>query len=162
MWNECTWAVVWTFFGTALLWDGMKTELFQSCGHCWIFQICSQTECSTFTTSSLRILKSSARILSPPLPLFVVMLPKAHLTSHSRVSGSSWVMTPLWLSWSLRPFLYSFSVYFCYLFLKFSASVRSILFLSFITNIGYINNRNYTYSLQNQEQGIGSVYWVNE
>ena len=94
MWNECTWAVVWTFFGTALLWDGMKTELFQSCGHCWIFQICSQTECSTFTTSSLRILKSSARILSPPLPLFVVMLPKAHLTSHSRVSGSRGVTTP--------------------------------------------------------------------
>ena len=25
---------------------------------------------------------------SPPLALFVVMLPKAHLTSHSRMSGS--------------------------------------------------------------------------
>ena len=29
--------------------------------------------------------------LSPPLVLFVVMLPKAHLTSHSRMSGSRWV-----------------------------------------------------------------------
>ena len=27
-------------------------------------------------------------IPSPPLALFVVMLPKAHLTSHSRMSGS--------------------------------------------------------------------------
>ena len=26
-------------------------------------------------------------ILSPPIALFVVMLPKAHLTSHSRMSG---------------------------------------------------------------------------
>ena len=32
--------------------------------------------------------KSSAGIPSPPLALFVVMLPKAHLTSHSRTSGS--------------------------------------------------------------------------
>ena len=28
------------------------------------------------------------------------MLPKAHLTSHSRMSGSRWVITPLWLLWS--------------------------------------------------------------
>ena len=27
------------------------------------------------------------------------MLSKAHLTSHSRMSGSKWVITPLWLSW---------------------------------------------------------------
>ena len=32
----------------------MKTDLFQSCGHCWVFQICWHTECSTFTASSLR------------------------------------------------------------------------------------------------------------
>ena len=30
--------------------------------------------------------------------LFVVMLSKAHLTSHSRMSGSKWVITPSWLS----------------------------------------------------------------
>ena len=35
---------------------------------------------------------------SPPLALFVVMVSKAHLTSHSRVSGSRWVITPSWLS----------------------------------------------------------------
>ena len=31
---------------------------------------------------------SSAEILSPSLALFIVMLSKAHLTSHSRMSGS--------------------------------------------------------------------------
>ena len=34
------------FFGI-----GMKTDLFQSCGHCWVFQICWHIECSTFTAS---------------------------------------------------------------------------------------------------------------
>ena len=67
----------------------------------------------------------------PLLALFVVMLPKAHLTSHSKMSGSRRVITVL-QSW--RSFLYS-SVYPCYLFLISSASVRSILFLSFIMPI---------------------------
>ena len=44
------------------------------------------------------------------------MLPKTHLTSDSRVSGSRWVITPLSLSRSLRPFLYSF-LYSCRLLL---------------------------------------------
>ena len=65
----------------------MKTDLFQSCGHCWVFQICWHIECSTFTASSFRIWNSSTGIPSPPLALFIVMLPKAHLTSHSRMSG---------------------------------------------------------------------------
>jgi len=62
------------------------------------------------------------------------MLPKAHLTSHSRMSGSRWVITPSWLSRSWRSFLYS-SVYSCHLFLVSSASVRSMPFLSFIEPI---------------------------
>ena len=89
----------------------MKTDLFQSCGHCWLFQICWHIECSTFTASSFRIWNSSTGIPSPPLAVFVVMLPKAHLTSHSRMSGSRWVITPSWLSGSWRSFLYSSSVY---------------------------------------------------
>ena len=44
------------------------------------------------------------------------MLSKAHLTSHSRMSGSRWVITPSWLSGSWRSFLYSSSVYSCHLF----------------------------------------------
>ena len=54
------------FFGT-----GMKTDLFQSCGHCWVFQICWHIECSTFTASSLRTWNSSAGIPSPPSTSFV-------------------------------------------------------------------------------------------
>ena len=112
----------------------MKTDLFQSCGHFWVFQIFWHIECSTFTASSFRIWNSSTGIPSHPLALFIVMLPKAHLTSHSRMSGSRWVITLLWLSGSWRSFLYS-SVYSCHLFLISSASVKSIPFLSFIQPI---------------------------
>ena len=63
------------------------------------------------------------------------MLPEAHLTPHSKMSGSRWVVTPSWLSWSLRSFLYNSSVYSCHLFLISSASFRSIPFLSFIVPI---------------------------
>ena len=93
-------------------------------GHCWVFQICWHIECSTLTASSFRIWKSSTGISSPPLALFIAMLPKAHLTSHSSMSGSRWVITPSWLSGSWRSFLYSCSVYSCHLFLISSASVR--------------------------------------
>ena len=113
----------------------MKTDLFQSCGYCWVFQICWHIECSTFTASSFRIWNSSAGILSPPVALFLLMFPKAHLTLHSRMSGSRWVITPSWLSGSWRSFLYSFSLYSYHLFLISSASVRSIPFLSFIEPI---------------------------
>ena len=88
----------------------MKTDLFQSCGQCWVFQICWHIECSTFTASSFRIWNSSAGIPSPPLALFVVMLPKAHLTSHSKMSGYRWVTTSVLLSESWRSSLYSSSV----------------------------------------------------
>ena len=63
------------------------------------------------------------------------MLPKANLTSHSGMSGSRWVIPPLWLSGSWRSFLYSSSVYYCHLVLISSASVRSIPFRSFIKPI---------------------------
>ena len=95
------------FFGI-----GMKTDLFQSCGHCWVFQMCWHIECSTFTASSFRIWNSSTGIPSPPLALFIVMLSKAHLTSHSRMSGSRWVITPSWLSGLWRSF---FTVLLCIL-----------------------------------------------
>ena len=113
----------------------MKTDLFQSCSHCWVFQICWHIECSTFTASSLRTWNSSTGIPSPPLALFIMILPKAHLTSKSRMSEFRWVITPSWLSGSWRSFLYSSSVYFCHLLLISSASVRSLPFLSFIEPI---------------------------
>ena len=112
----------------------MKTDLFQSCGQCWVFKICWYIECSTFPASSFRIWNSSTGIPSPPPSLFVVMLPKAHLTSHLRMSDSSWVITPSWLCHEDH-FSYSSSVYSSHLFFTSSASVRSIRFLSFIVLI---------------------------
>ena len=113
---------------------GMKTDLFQSCGHCWDFQICWHISCSTFTTSSFRIWYSSTEIPSPPLAFFIVMLPKTLLTSYSRMSGSRCDHTTV-IIWVMKIFLYSSSVYSCHLFLISFASVRSIPFLSFIDPI---------------------------
>ena len=108
MWVECNCAVVWAFFGIAFLWDWNETDLFQCLGHCWVFQICCHIECSTFKASSFRIWNSSTGIPSPPLALFITMLSKAHLTSHSRMSGSRWVITPSWLSGLWRSFFVQF------------------------------------------------------
>ena len=44
---------------------GMKTDLFQSCGHWWVFQICWHVECSPLTESTFRIWNSSPGIPSP-------------------------------------------------------------------------------------------------
>ena len=67
MWMSTIYSVVWTFFAIAFLGIGIKTDLFSSCGHCWVFQTCWHIECGTFTASSFRIWNSSAGIPSPPL-----------------------------------------------------------------------------------------------
>ena len=64
MWDECNCGVVWAFFGIAFLCDW--NDLFQCCGHCWVFQICWHIECSTLTASSFRILNCSTGMPSPP------------------------------------------------------------------------------------------------
>ena len=105
--------IVWYFeYSLALPFFGivMKTDRFQSCGHCWVFQIYWHIECSTLTASSFRIWNSSVGLPSPSLSLFIVMLPKAPLTLYSRMSGSRWVITLLWLSGSWR---YFFVQFFC-------------------------------------------------
>ena len=48
---------------------GMRIDLFQSCGHCWVFQICWHSECKTLMASPFRVLNSSAGIPSHPLAL---------------------------------------------------------------------------------------------
>ena len=116
LWNKCNCVVVQTFLALPFFGIGIKSGLFQSCGHCWVFQVCWHIECCTSTPSSFRIWNSSTGIPSPPLALFVVMLPKAHLTSHYRMSGSRWVITASWLSRSFKDFSYSSSVYSCHLF----------------------------------------------
>ena len=128
VWDECSCAVVWTFFGIAFLWDWNENWPFPVLCLLLSFKICWHIECNTLTASSFRIWHSSTGIPSPPLALFIVMLSRAHLTSHSRISGS-------WLSQSWRSFLYSSSVYSCHVFFISFTSVRSILFLSFIMPI---------------------------
>ena len=133
VWDERNCAVVRTFFAIAFFWGWNENWPFPVLWPLLIFQICWHTERSTFTASSFRIWNSSVK--SPPLPLFIVMLPKAHLTLHTRMSGFRWLIRPLWLSGSSRSFLDSSSVYSCHLSLISSASVRAILFLSFIVPI---------------------------
>ena len=135
LWDEWSCAVVWMFSGIAFLWDWNENLPFPVLWPLLSFPICWCIECSTFTASSFRIWNSSTGIPSPPLALFIVMLPKAHLTLPSRMSGSRWVITPSWLSGSWRSFLCSSSVYSYHLFLISFASVRSIPFLSFIVPI---------------------------
>ena len=69
VWDKYNCAVVWAFLALLFFGIGMKTDLFQACGHCWVFQICWHTECSTLTASSFRIWNSSTGIPSPPLAL---------------------------------------------------------------------------------------------
>ena len=85
------------------------------------FHICWNTESSIFTAPSFRIWNSSADIPSPPLALFLVMLPKAYLTSHSRMSGSRWVTTPSWFSGHFYKQNNSSHILFCIVFLATSS-----------------------------------------
>ena len=139
LWDECNYVVVWTFFGIASFGIGMKTDLFQSCGHCWVFQLCCHIKYSTFTASSFRIWNSSTGIPSSLLALLVVMLPKAHLTCiPGCLALGEWSHHHDYLGQE-DFFLYSSSVYSCHLFLISSASVRSIPFLFYIVPILHEN-----------------------
>ena len=59
---------------------GMRISLFQSCGDCWVFQICLHTECNTLMASSFLVLNCSTEIPSHPLALLTAVLLKAHQT----------------------------------------------------------------------------------
>ena len=95
MWDEYNCTVVWTFLGIAFLLDWNENWPFPVRVHCWVFPVCWHIECSTFTASSFRIWNSSTGIPSPPLALFIVMHPKARLTSHSKMSGCTQYPIPL-------------------------------------------------------------------
>ena len=124
MWNEHNCMIVWTFFSIYLIWNWNENWPFPVLWPLLCFPICWHIECSTLTGSTLGILNSSAGTPSPSLALFLVTLPKAHLTSHSRMSSSRWMTTPLWFSCLLRLILRS-SVCSCSLFLISSVSVGS-------------------------------------
>jgi len=113
MWDECNCAIVW-----GILWHCL------SLGLEWKLTFSSPVAIAEFSKYAdiLNAAFSQHHLLGfeiAPLALFVVMLSKAHLTSHSRMSGFRWVITPLWSSGLWRSFLYSSSVYSCHLFLMF-------------------------------------------
>ena len=104
-----SWRILWTEES-----GGLESIRSQRVGHEWVTNtftwtffrigmkinilICWHIQYNSLIASSFRIRNSSARIPSPPLALFIVMLPKVHLTSCSRMSGSRWMTTPTWLS----------------------------------------------------------------
>ena len=107
MGNEHNCTVVWTLYDIAFLWDWDENWPFSVLWPLLCFPSLLAYECSTFTASYFRIWNSSTGVSSPPLALLVVMLPKTLLTSHSRMSGSRWMITPLWFSGSWISFSYS-------------------------------------------------------
>ena len=57
VWDECNCALVWVFFVLPFFGIGMKTDLFQSCGHSWVFQICCHIEWQHFHSIIFQDLK---------------------------------------------------------------------------------------------------------
>ena len=102
----------------------MKTDLFQSCDHSWLFQICWHMECSTITASFFRIWNSSAGIPLPPLALFSLILLRP-----------TWFPTQGCLALREWPHHHGCLCHYCHLFLMSSASVNSLPFLSFTVSI---------------------------
>ena len=102
MWDECNCAVVWAFFGIVFLWDWNENGSFPVLWPLLSFTNLLAYWVQHFHSIIFWIWNSSTRIPSPPLALFVVMLPKAHLTLHSRMSGSrirKVVTSRLWFKW---------------------------------------------------------------
>ena len=78
--------------------DGQGSLAFFSPWCCKESEMTEQLNWTELSSTIFRILNTSVRIPSPLLALLVVILPKAHLTSHSRMSDSRWVATRSWLS----------------------------------------------------------------
>ena len=88
MWNVCNCMVIWTSLGIALLWNWNEN---------WpspvLWPLLSFPNLLAYWVQHFHSIifqdlnNSSTGIPSPPLTLFIVVLSKAHLTSHSRMSG---------------------------------------------------------------------------
>ena len=92
LWDECNCVVVWAFFGIAFLWDWNENWPFPVLWPLLSFPNLLAYWVQHFHSISFRIWNSSTGIPSLPLALFIVMFPKAHSTSHSRMSGSRWMI----------------------------------------------------------------------
>ena len=87
MWEECNCAVAWTFFGIVFFGIGMKTDLFQSCGYCWVSKFARVLEFYISTNSG---------ILQPHNP----KQPSIHL-SLPAIPNSGHVLSCAWMLWNL-------------------------------------------------------------
>ena len=97
----------------------MKTDLFQSCGHCWVFQICWHIECSTFTASSFRIIGTLNDYPEHPVKTTGSILLKTLQAPVGRSVSFIWtvywvgklgVSSVIWMFHKLFVFKYFFSV----------------------------------------------------
>ena len=104
VWDEWSCVVVWAIFGIAFLWDWNENWPFPVLWSLLTFPKLLAYWVQHFHCIIFWIWSSSTGIQSPPVALFMVMLPKDYLTSHSKMSGSRWVITPLWLSGLLGSF----------------------------------------------------------
>ena len=114
---------------------GMRIDLFQSCGHCQVFQICLYNKCNALMASSFRVLNSSTGIPLHPQAFLTQCFLRPTLLS--RMSGSGWLMTPSQQSSlvHLDLFYAVFSMYSFHFFFISSMSTRSLPFISFILPI---------------------------
>ena len=112
--DEWNCPMVWTFLTTALLGNWHEDWPFPVLWSLLGLPDLLKYWVQHFNSIIFRVLNSSTGIPFHPLALLTAVLPKAHLTSHSRMSRSGWMTTPLWLSGSLRSVLHS-SVYFFHL-----------------------------------------------
>ena len=95
-WTELNWTC--TFFGIAFLQDWNENWPFPVLWPLLSFPNLLTYWVQHFHSIIFRIWNSSTGIPSPPLVLFIVMLPKAHLALDFSRSVSRWVVTPSWLS----------------------------------------------------------------
>ena len=110
---------------------GMKIDLFQFCGHFWVFQICWHMNAKSWWHPPLGIWVVLLEFHHIHLALLTAVLLRDHLPLHSRMSGFGWLTTPQQVSSSLIYFYTVFSVYSFHLFLISSASTRSLQSLHF-------------------------------
>ena len=117
MGNEHSCMVVWKFFVLPYLGLEWKLTYASPVATAEFSKFAYIIECSTLTASFFYDLKELSWNSITSASFVIVKLSKAHLTSHCRMSGSRWVITPSWLSGSLRPFfsMYIFCILLCIL-----------------------------------------------